>query len=541
MGMTEDHQNPVHIDSAQEAGAEPRAGDAPAAREQALRLHRQLAAAVLTERRAIRHIALGLAQMERTRGFRELGYAGLAEYGEQAFGFGTGKTRQLARLGRKLAKLPVLDRALATGALGWTKARTVAQVAAPETEEQWVAIALAQSSRELEDLAWRHHEGQPPTDPRDEVDPPRYVHARFLMQIDHFELLMRALTRIQHLMGDVDVSASQLLLELAERELERLEEEIERDSRKTSDVTSGLTAPVGEVLLPASAGLQQPSPVRAAVPDGQPEHVFHPESSRGENALRTNYRILAHRCPTCETTWAETRGGRFELTEESRERIECDCEIVVGDDSAGTPGHLTRSIPPATRRAVLIRDAGHCQVPGCRNHRYLDLHHVLPRSEGGDHAPTNLVTVCSTHHELVHRDIVTVHREPDGTLTWHRGRGEPLGVILALDNDRAEIGHDYLSEFDGSPGGWCLIETPADVPSAEHVFHAEPDPEPEHAFGEGPDLTTEHVFANPEPRGPTRFPRGRTRFPRGRTSFHLGDAHQMATRDLYRPLPTGLG
>ena len=505
--------------------SEPTAQD-PDTRERALQLHRQLTAAVLAERQAIREVALCLAEMDRTRGYHELGYAGLAEYGERAFGFGTGKARQLARLGRKLPELPGLDRALATGAVGWTKARTVAQVATPETEDQWLAVALAQSSRELEDLAWRSHEGQMPSDPREEVDPPRYVHARFLMQMDHFELLMRALTRIQHLLGDLDCSASQLLLELAERELARLEGGAEGESepvcqtndsepmcRTTESESESETETETEPETVTESGTVTESVAEKETEDGcsgNLEHVFHGGGSGGENAYRVNYRIVAHRCPECEKTWAETRGGRFELPQESRERVECDCEVVVGDDSAGTPGHLSRSIPPATRRAVLIRDGGHCQVPGCRNHRYLDLHHVLPRSRGGDHTSTNLVTVCSTHHELVHRDVIQVTRAPGGTLTWNRGHGEPLGLILALDNDRAEIGHDYLPEFDGPRGSWCLIEEPEEAREVEHVF------------------------AHGEPRGPTRFPRGRA-------SFIIGDACRMATRDLYRPLPSGLG
>ena len=484
------------------------------AREAARRLRRRLTEGVRAERQAMRELALGLAEMERTRGYRELGYAGLAEYGERAFGLGFGKAGQLATLGRRLPKLPALDAALAGGALGWTKARTVGQVATPETVEAWVALALVSTSRELERSVWDSLPGKPPGDTRHEVEPPRYVHARFRLEMDHFELLMRALERIRKEMGSVDLSASQLLLELAERELAK------GDSPGWGPSELPVDNPRGEVLLPASAGLQQPSPVRAAGPADQPEHVFVPRSSGGENAYRVNHRIIAHRCPDCEKHWAETRGGRFELTQESRERLECDHEEVAGDDAAGTPGHVTRSIPPATRRRVLIRDGGHCQVPGCRNRRYLDLHHIQPRSRGGGHAPSNLITVCSTHHELLHRDVVHVIRNEDGSLSWERGEGEPLGVILALEGERAEIDHTYMSEFDGPPGTWCLIEALPEDSDGEHVAEAD-----------GEQVT---VFVEPaaEARG---------RFPRGRTSFLIGDGYRMARRDEYLPMPTGLG
>ncbi len=98
--------------------------DKPNPSVQAAALHARIRALVRIERQAVRDIAAGMAAMQRGRLYRELGYAGLVEYGEQAFGFRPGKTRQLARLGRLLPDLPTLDAALCAGALGWTKART---------------------------------------------------------------------------------------------------------------------------------------------------------------------------------------------------------------------------------------------------------------------------------------------------------------------------------------------------------------------------------------------------------------------------------
>jgi hypothetical protein len=54
-----------------------------------------------------------------------------------------------------------------------------------------------------------------------------------------------------------------------------------------------------------------------------------------------------------------------------------------------------KTIPPALRRAVLLRDQRCCQVPGCANSRWLGIHHLELRSEGGDHSPENLACLCS--------------------------------------------------------------------------------------------------------------------------------------------------
>lgn len=61
------------------------------------------------------------------------------------------------------------------------------------------------------------------------------------------------------------------------------------------------------------------------------------------------------------------------------------------------------SIRPATRRAVLARDDG-CTVDGCCSTYRLEVHHIVPVSGGGTHAPENLATLCWWHHHVaVHR------------------------------------------------------------------------------------------------------------------------------------------
>jgi 5-methylcytosine-specific restriction endonuclease McrA len=349
--------------------------------------------------------------MRQTQLYKELGYAGIYEYAEAEFGFAPGKTQQLSRAGEQLKELPHLDRALAEGALGWTKVRTLARVATRSTEEEWIQLAAEKSSRELEELASSSLPGDTPPEPDDEdLEELEYAWATIRFEKHHYEQLMRAAVRIRTRLGDPDLSLSQLLLTLAERELERGHEE--------------------EVVA----------------------------APRGENAFREQYRIIEHRCPECDRAWTEGRGGRQELPRQTRELAECDAEVVQGDSNHEKAGHVSRTIPPAVRRAVLVRDDGKCQVPGCRNHRYLDLHHIEHRQHGGDHHPDNLTVVCSTHHDLLHRDVLTVEKNADGSLSWTRGGGEPLAILLRIGRDHAELGHEDLSEFDGEPGKWCLLD-----------------------------------------------------------------------------------
>lgn len=57
-------------------------------------------------------------------------------------------------------------------------------------------------------------------------------------------------------------------------------------------------------------------------------------------------------------------------------------------------------IPAATRRYVLKRDGHRCRFCGAT--KRLHVHHARYRSEGIDHSPQNLLTLCLLHHDLVH-------------------------------------------------------------------------------------------------------------------------------------------
>ena len=52
------------------------------------------------------------------------------------------------------------------------------------------------------------------------------------------------------------------------------------------------------------------------------------------------------------------------------------------------------------RQFVMARDGNRCQVSGCPSRVELHIHHKVPVSQGGEHIPTNLVTLCCFHHAL---------------------------------------------------------------------------------------------------------------------------------------------
>ena len=131
------------------------------------------------------------------------------------------------------------------------------------------------------------------------------------------------------------------------------------------------------------------------------------------------------------------------LAGETARRLCCDAGIVAAvDGPAGEPlavGRRTRTIPPAMRRALLVRDRG-CRFPGCASTHRLHGHHVRHWARGGDTSLDNLVLLCPFHHRLVHEGGFDVHRHGDGA-------------------------HRFVS-----PHGWTVQPPPTPGPSSPEVI-----------------------------------------------------------------------
>ncbi|MDP9020155.1 MAG: HNH endonuclease [Actinomycetota bacterium] len=85
------------------------------------------------------------------------------------------------------------------------------------------------------------------------------------------------------------------------------------------------------------------------------------------------------------------------------------------EDERGTPldvGRKTRSIPPAIRRALQVRDRG-CRFPGCTNRRFVDGHHIRHWAAGGETSLANLTLLCRRHHRAVHEGGYSVEATCD--------------------------------------------------------------------------------------------------------------------------------
>ena len=81
---------------------------------------------------------------------------------------------------------------------------------------------------------------------------------------------------------------------------------------------------------------------------------------------------------------------------------------------------------------VLARDHHRCTVPGCRSSRFVEVHHIVWRSRGGDNRALGLTTLCDAHHAAVLEGRLRISGVA-GALQVSHADGRPYGTSPPID------------------------------------------------------------------------------------------------------------
>ena len=320
-----------------------------------------------------------LLAFDEAGGAHSAGHIDTVGFAYAVLGLERRQTIELLRIAHALPELPHLHGAFAEGRLGWTQVREAVRVAVPETDEAWTERALAVSCRRLEREVSASGVGALPPDPDDEVALPDRVVLRFELSAGDALVVRKALAVLKAQAGEDDAADEGVLL-----------------------------AALARVALRASDTPDLPMP-------------------------EERYRVVLEQCQTClRSTHVGQEDGLHLASDAVVAEAECDHETVDGRPGP-TLGHLTHAIPPAVRRAIMHRDRYRCAVPGCANHTWCDVHHLVPRSEGGDHAASNLAVLCTLHHRQVHEHRLRLTRGADGALHVERDAPDPPLLVALLD------------------------------------------------------------------------------------------------------------
>src|SRR6187399_2604598 len=367
---------------------------------------------------------LALLRAHRAGAHVRLGFASFNEYTERIFGYGPRLTQEKLRVADALEELPEIARELQTGAISFSQARELTRVATPSTEKEWLETARGRTVREVEQLVSGHRPGSLPAD-----------------------------------VTDLRLKKHRLCLELSGEVFATYREAMAKVRRDAGESIDEETA----ILLLCRQAL---------------------EGNRDPG--RASYQIALTVCESCRRATQQGRGEAIEVGPEVVELAECDGQHIGRVDAhVGAVGvangrdlvnaesvRATQTVPPATRRTVLRRDGGRCRVPGCRHAVFVEPHHIGLRSEGGDHDPENLITLCGAHHRAVHQGRLPITGTASSARFAHADGTRYGGVVKPAAADvraRAFLALRGLGFREGDAKR-ALAKSPNAVSSIEQVI-----------------------------------------------------------------------
>ena len=354
-----------------------------------------------------------IAELDRRKLWATQGALSCAHWLGWACGIDAHTAREKVRVARALGNLPLLSEALYKGELGYSKVRALTRVATADNEAYLLDIGRHGTAAHVEKFARLYRQAS-------RANETERADAR------HRE---RGLTFWHEDDGTV-VLHGRFPPEMATRILSALEAAMAAHAdEQPAAAGSGEPAGGSPPDVPRGTSLSKP-PVTARRADAlawMADRVFEPGDApalapdRHEIVVHVDADVLAGGgAGRCEVA------GHASLAGETARRLCCDAGIVATvDGPTGEPlavGRRTRTIPPAMRRALLIRDRG-CRFPGCASTHRLHGHHVRHWAKGGDTSLDNLLLLCPFHHRLVHEGGFDVHRLDDGAYRFVSPQG----------------------------------------------------------------------------------------------------------------------
>jgi hypothetical protein len=108
----------------------------------------------------------------------------------------------------------------------------------------------------------------------------------------------------------------------------------------------------------------------------------------------------------------------------------CDASTVLHVVRDGEPlalGRKSRVWSTAQRRAIVVRDHGHCRFPGCQR-TFGDAHHIRWWEHQGPTNVDNGMYLCNRHHTMIHRRMINAYGNGNHDVTFTRDDGTHIGT-----------------------------------------------------------------------------------------------------------------
>src|SRR5690606_37874677 len=303
------------------------------------------------------------------------------------------------------------------------------RVVVPATEQAWLEAARGKTLRELEALVSDKSAGDAPDAPPSGA-PRRHI-LRFEVDADTFATFREALQSLQRA-GGGRLDHDALLLAMARQILGGPTDA----GRGSYQISLHVCAACGrgQQVAGGEGVAVDPAVVEMAECDAQQLGSLLTSTATEQGANENGAPSSSSASPPAEAANVVDPGTAGRCSNHAH--VDVDAHESSGGASA-LP-RARQSIPPAVRRAVLERDRGRCQVPGCTHATFVDVHHVHARADGGASTPNNLLTLCSAHHRATHRGQLHIERGLQGALIYRHADGSAYGHSLSPERIDAQ-------------------------------------------------------------------------------------------------------
>ena len=378
-----------------------------------------------------------IRRFDEAGGWHEQGAISCAHWLAWRLGWDPATAREKVRVARALGKLPSIDEALRSARLSYAKVRALTRVAAPDTEARLLEMALMATGAQLERLCRGYRgvlEGEKAPKPEERSVrlrqlPGGMVKLELVLEPDEADLILRAVERARE-------------VQAREGQAHEVNEQV---PAQRAHAEPGHTPPSSGPTDSVSAETPWPSQADGAVKVAESFLAGNPVTGTGGE----RFQVMIHLDQEAlgpDGAWTGTLEDGTRVSAETLRRVACDCGLVAvcHDGEALNIGRRSRSIPPAIRRALMLRDRG-CAFPGCTHGRFLHAHHIEHWLHGGNTSLENLVMLCTFHHHLVHEGGWTITAVADGERVFSSPAGRPLP--LEPPREHVDNGLEWLREW----------------------------------------------------------------------------------------------
>jgi hypothetical protein len=321
-----------------------------------------------------------IAQFDRDEGWGADGCNSCAHWLNWKCGVSLNAARERVRVAHALTILPLIHDSFSEGEISYSKVRAMSRVATSDNESYLLMIATHGTAAHVEFVVRGYRRAKADL----ELDEANNRHSRRQLNW-HFDddgmVVVKA--RLTPEDGALFIDA-----------IERAAKQLQADQGEVGDEATALSDEPFEVL--------------------RADALLHAVVERADAEVQVI--VSAETLRDFDTQGCCQVKNGANLAPHTVRRLSCDAGIVRivedGESQVLDVGRKTRSISPALKRALALRDKG-CRFPGCAATRRLHGHHIEHWVNGGVTSLDNLVQLCPHHHRLVHEGGYTVRTIPD--------------------------------------------------------------------------------------------------------------------------------